>query len=358
MAGELPAHAALDVYFPFLYAVRSQPSNLLVQAKFVCTNWLTVGFRPDGWKYLPGLPRLHRTPTPPGRPIVERNPVSIVVTGATGRLGRLVISALLRLDVERSEIVAAGRNEEKLGSLAELEIATALIDYDDVTGLEAGFAGADTVLLVSGNGVGRRVGQHRTAVDAAVRAGVGRLVYTSALGADRGKLLLAEDHLATEQLIADSGLPYTILRNGWYTENYEPVLRYAADTGSVLTNAGNGRVASATREDYAEAAAAVLAQDGHAWQTYELSGDEAWSFDELAAALTGVLGREVVHRRLTPEQHLAALEETGVDEATARYLVALDANIEDGALDLVTGDLSRLIGRPTTPLVQALRALV
>ena len=202
-----------------------------------------------------------------------------------------------------------------------------------------------------------RVPQHRNAIDAAVRAGVSRLVYTSALGADRGKLLLADEHLATEQAIADSGLPSTILRNGWYTENFEPALRHAETTGVVLASAGDGRVASATREDYAEAIAAVLAQDGHAGQTYELSGDVAWSFDELAAALTEVLDREVTYRRLTPEQHLAELERTGVDESTARFLVALDANIEDGALDLVTGDLSRLLGRRTTALVDALRAM-
>ena len=284
--------------------------------------------------------------------------MSIVVTGATGQLGRLVVSALLRLDVPRERIVAAGRNGEKLGSLASLGFATALVDYGDPATLQDVFDDGDTVLLVSGSEVGRRVEQHRNVVDAAARAGVDRLVYTSVLGADLGRLLLADEHLATEQLIAESGLPYTILRNGWYTENFEPALRQAADTGHVLASAGDGRVASATREDYAEAAAAVLARDGHAWQTYELSGDGGWSFDELAAALTEVLGREVTYRRLTPAQHLAALEEAGVDGGTARYLVALDANIEDGALDLVTGDLSRLIGRPSTPLVQALRAMV
>jgi len=284
--------------------------------------------------------------------------MSIVITGATGQLGRHVISCLLRLDVQIPDIVAAGRNEDKLGSLAELDLATARVDYDDPSSLDDAFEGAGTVLMISGSEVGRRVAQHQNVIDAAVRAGVSRLVYTSALGADLGKLILADEHLATEQAIVGSGLPYTILRNGWYTENYEPALRYAEDTGLLLANAGDGRVASAAREDYAEAIAAVLAQDGHTWQTYELSGDHAWSFDELAAALTEALGREVTYRRLTPEQHLAALEEAGVDEATARFLVALDANIEDGALDLVTGDLSRLIGRPTTPLVEALRAML
>ncbi|ALU39947.1 NAD(P)-dependent oxidoreductase [Kocuria flava] len=283
--------------------------------------------------------------------------MTIAITGATGQLGRLVLSALLRLDVPREQLVAAGRSREKLRSLRELELTTARIDYGDPASLDAAFDGADTVLLISSSEVGSRVDQHRNAVEAAVRAGAGRLVYTSALGADRGKLLLADEHLATEELVTGSGLPWTIVRNGWYTENFEPAVHYAAETGFVLSNAGGGRVASATREDYAEGIAAVLAQDGHAWQTYELSGDTAWDHDELAATLTRVLGREVVHRRLSPEQHLAALEESGVDEATARFLVALDANIEDGALDLVTGDLSRLIGRPTTALEQALRTI-
>lgn len=283
--------------------------------------------------------------------------MSIVITGATGQLGRHVISSLLRLDVQLPDLVAAGRNEDKLGALRELGLATVRVDYTEPATLDEAFAGAETVLLISSSEVGVRVPQHRNAVDAAVRAGVSRLVYTSALGADRGKLLLADEHLATEQAIADSGLPSTILRNGWYTENFEPALRHAETTGVVLASAGDGRVASATREDYAEAIAAVLAQDGHAGQTYELSGDVAWSFDELAAALTEVLDREVTYRRLTPEQHLAELERTGVDESTARFLVALDANIEDGALDLVTGDLSRLLGRHTTPLVDALREM-
>ncbi|WP_426119214.1 SDR family oxidoreductase [Kocuria sp. LHG3120] len=283
--------------------------------------------------------------------------MSIVITGATGRLGRHVISSLLRLDVQLPDLVAAGRDEEKLGALRELGLATVRADYTEPATLDQAFAGADTVLLISSSEVGIRVPQHRNAVDAAVRAGVSRLVYTSALGADRGKLLLADEHLATEEAIAASGLPFTILRNGWYTENFEPALRHAETTGVVLASAGDGRVASATREDYAEAIAAVLAQDGHAGRTYELSGDAAWSFDDLAAALTEVLDREVTYRRLTPEQHLAELERTGVDENTARFLVALDANIEDGALDLVTGDLSRLLGRRTTALVDALRAM-
>ncbi len=283
--------------------------------------------------------------------------MSIVITGATGQLGRHVISSLLRLDVQLPDLVAAGRNEDKLGALRELDLATVRVDYTDPATLDEAFAGADTVLLISSSEVGVRVAQHRNVIEAAKKAGVRRVVYTSALHADTSPLDVAPDHRATEADLKASGLPFTILRNGWYTENFEPALRHAETTGVVLASAGDGRVASATREDYAEAIAAVLAQDGHAGQTYELSGDVAWSFDELAAALTEVLDREVTYRRLTPEQHLAELERTGVDESTARFLVALDANIEDGALDLVTGDLSRLLGRHTTALVDALRAM-
>jgi NAD(P)H dehydrogenase (quinone) len=283
--------------------------------------------------------------------------MTIVVTGATGHLGSLVVESLLRTGTPAAEIVAAGRSVGKLDDLAARGVRVARIDFTEPATLEAAFAGADTVLLVSSSEVGQRAAQHIAAIDAAKATGVGRLVYTSAPGATTSALILAPEHKATEEYLVASGIPFTILRNGWYTENFEPALRHAETTGVVLASAGDGRVASATREDYAEAIASVLAQDGHAGQTYELSGDVAWSFDELAAALTEVLDREVTYRRLTPEQHLAELERTGVDESTARFLVALDANIEDGALDLVTGDLSRLLGRRTTGLVDALRMM-
>lgn len=280
--------------------------------------------------------------------------MSIVVTGATGHLGRLVVDRLLARGVAAEQVVAGGRRVETLDDLAARGVRTVRLDYDDPATVDAALGEGDTLLLVSGSEVGRRVAQHTAVVDAAVRAGVRRLVYTSVLGGDT-PLVLAPEHVATEAAIRDSGLTATILRHGWYTENYVPVLRQAAQTGEVVASVGDGRVASAPRADFAEAAAVVLTEDGHDGATYELSGDHAWTHDELAAVIGELVGRPVTHRRVPPEEHLAILQEAGLDDATARFLVTMDANIRDGLLAATTGELSRLIGRPTTPLADALR---
>jgi NAD(P)H dehydrogenase (quinone) len=284
--------------------------------------------------------------------------MAIVVTGATGHLGRLVVAELLERGADPAEIVAGGRDLDKVKDVAERGVRTARLDYDDPATFDDVLTAGDTLLLVSGSEPGGRVPQHQRVIDAARRAGVGRIVYTSAPRADDTPLVLAPEHLATEQAIAASGLPATILRNGWYTENYEQAARQARDTGVVASSTGDGRVASATRADYAAAAAAVLTSDGHEGEVYELSGDTAWDFDELAATLSELLGREVVHQRLTTDEHVALLKGFGLDDVTARFVAALDANIADGALDLTTGDLSRLAGRPTTPLLEGQRPLV
>ncbi|WP_116248067.1 SDR family oxidoreductase [Nocardiopsis sp. FIRDI 009] len=285
--------------------------------------------------------------------------MSVVVTGATGHLGRLVVEELLELGHPAEEITAAGRRTDRLGPLADRGVATTRVDFDDPASLKAAFAGADAVLLVSGSELGRRVEQHRNAIEAAREAGVGHLVYTSAPRATTTSLVLAPEHKATEEILAASGLEHTILRNGWYHENYEQQLHQARETGAVVASIGEGRVASAARRDYAAAAAAVLrAPARHAGAVYELSGDTAWTLDDLAAAVGEALGREVVARNLTPEDHLAALLASGLDEDTARFVVALDGNIRDGELADTSGELAQLIGRPTTPLVEALRALV
>jgi NAD(P)H dehydrogenase (quinone) len=281
--------------------------------------------------------------------------MSIVVAGATGHLGRLVVERLLDRGVAPDEIVAAGRSLDRVADLGARGVRTAVLDYDAPADgvLEPG----DTFLLTSMPVPGVRVAQHRNALEAAMKAGVARVVYTSAAHADDTPLVLAPEHRATEELIVASGLPFTILRNNWYTENYAGTLAQARVSGVVVGSAGSGRVASATRDDYATATAATLATDGHENAVYELSGDTAWDFTELAAALATVLGRDVDYRSVSPEEHLAILVEAGLDEATAGFVVALDANIRAGALADATRDLSRLAGRPSTPLVDGLRAL-
>ncbi|MEN2737131.1 SDR family oxidoreductase [Microbacterium sp. X-17] len=280
--------------------------------------------------------------------------MTIVVTGATGHLGRLTVDALLERGVPAADIRALGRSAERLAPLAARGVQTAVIDFEKAETLDAAFAGADALLLVSGSEVGQRIPQHRNAIDAAVRAGVGRLVYTSAPHADDTDLVLAPEHAETEKLLAASGLPVTVLRNNWYTENYTGQLDVAAATGELVGSAATGRVASASRKDYAEAAAVVLTTDGHDGAVYELAGDVAWTFDDLAAAIGELLGRPVAYRSVTPDEHGAALREAGLDEGTAGFVVALDGNIRDGALADAPGTLSELIGRPTTPLAAGL----
>ncbi|MCI0156065.1 SDR family oxidoreductase [Leifsonia shinshuensis] len=280
--------------------------------------------------------------------------MTIVVTGATGHLGRLTVDSLLERGVPAAEIRAAGRSAERLAPLAALGVQTAVIDFERPETLDAAFADADALLLVSGSEVGQRIPQHRNAIEAAARSNVGRIVYTSAPRATDTDLILAPEHAETERLLAASGLPVTVLRNNWYTENYTGQVDTAAATGELVGSAAAGRVASASRKDYAEAAAVVLTTDGHEGAVYELGGDVAWTFDDLATVIGELLGRPVGYRSVTPEEHAAALREAGLDEGTAGFVVALDGNIRDGALAEVTGTLSELIGRPTTPLATGL----
>ncbi|MFF1574057.1 SDR family oxidoreductase [Leifsonia sp. NPDC058292] len=280
--------------------------------------------------------------------------MTIVVTGASGHLGRLVVESLLERGVPAADIRALGRSEQKLAALADRGVQTATIDFDKPETLDAAFDGADALLLVSASEPGKRVPQHKNAIDAAVRSGVGHIVYTSAPHATDTALVLAPEHKATEELLAESGLPVTVLRNNWYTENYVGQLDTAGQSGEIVASAGDGRVASATRKDYAEAAAVVLTTPGHEGAVYELTGDEAWAFTDLAAAVGTILGRDVAYRPVSPEEHTAILTGAGLDEGTAGFVVALDGNIRDGALAEATSTLSDLIGRPTTRLIDGL----
>lgn len=280
--------------------------------------------------------------------------MTILVTGATGNLGRLIIAGLIERGADPQSIVAGARDVAK-GS--DLGVPVVHLDYTDASSIAAALDGVDTVILVSGSEVGQRVPQHRAVIDAAAAAGVSKLVYTSAPKATTSDLVLAPEHKATEELIAASGVPAVILRNNWYTENYAADLSRASETGVLAAGVGEGRVASASRRDFADAAAAVALEDGHIGEVYELGGDVAWNYAELAEAIAEVTGRPVEYHPLTADEQRAALEAAGLDAGTVGFVVALDAGIRDGALADTDGTLARLIGRPTTPLVEGLRAI-
>jgi NAD(P)H dehydrogenase (quinone) len=282
--------------------------------------------------------------------------MSIVVTGATGHLGRLIVEGLLREGVAPAGIVAGGRSVEKLADLGERGVTVTRIDYTDPASLDSAFQGAETLMLVSGSEVGQRVAQHGAAIDAAARAGVTRIVYTSAPKASSTTLVLAPEHKATEELLAASGIAYTVLRNGWYTENYVATVNQARESGVIAASVGDGLTASASRVDYADAAVAALLGAGHEGKVYELAGDVAWSHAELAQVVADILGTEVVYNALSPEDHLAVLTSAGLDDGTAGFVVALDANTREGLLGETSPDLRTLIGRPSTPLRDGLVA--
>ncbi|BBC94295.1 NAD(P)-dependent oxidoreductase [Streptomyces rochei] len=280
--------------------------------------------------------------------------MSIVVTGATGHLGRHVVEQLLE-KVPAEQITAVVRDEKKAADLAARGVRLAVADYNAPETFDTLFAAGDKVLLISGNEFANdRVRQHTVVIEAAKAAGAALLVYTSAPGSL--KATLADDHRATEKVLLASGLPYTLLRNGWYHENYTEQLAPVLEHGAVVAAAGEGRVSSAARADYAAAAVAVLTGEGHENRTYELGGDEAWSFAEYAAELSRAAGREIVYNAVTEEVMAGILVGAGLPEPLAAILAGVDTSIERGELVVDSGDLSRLIGRPTTPLTQAVEA--
>jgi NAD(P)H dehydrogenase (quinone) len=283
--------------------------------------------------------------------------MSVLVTGTSGRLGRLVVEELLARGARPADIVATARDVTAIADLRRLGVRTAELDYARPDTIETALRDVDAVLLVSSSVLGNRVAHHCNVIEAAAKAGVSKLVYPSAPQATTSPLVVAPEHKGTEEAIAEMGVPAVILRNGWYTENYAQHLAHAAQTGILPSSAGTGRVASASRVDYAEAAAVVLLEDGHVGSVYELAGDVAWDFSELAAAMSEVLGRPVQYTPLTPEEHLAALAAAGVNTAMAEFLISVDAGIRDGHLAHTDGTLARLIRRPTTPLVDGLRAI-
>jgi NAD(P)H dehydrogenase (quinone) len=284
---------------------------------------------------------------------------TLFVTGATGKLGRLVIDFLLET-TPANRIVAGVRDPAKEGAAAirEQGIETRLADYDRPETLARAFAGVDRLLLISSHELGRRTEQHRNVIAAAKNAGINLIVYTSLLRADTSPLFLAGDHRDTEAALMNSGVPYTLLRNGWYTEVFTWRLPLALKHNTFIGAAGEGRVSTAARADYAKAAAAVLAGGPHAGAIYELAGDSSFTLGELVEVVADATNRPITYQNMTREEFRAAAVTAGVPEMFAMVLSDTDAGLEKGALFDDGGELARLIGHPTTPFQSTITAFV
>lgn len=280
--------------------------------------------------------------------------MSIVVTGATGQLGGLVIEGLLE-KVPATEITAVVRDKEKASGLADRGVTIAVADYNAPETLAGLFAAGDKVLLISSSEMARdRVAQHKAVIEAAGAAGVALLAYTSAPGTLTARL--ADAHRGTEQALLESGLPYALLRNNWYSELIAGQLPQVLEQGVIVQAAGEGRIASATRADYAAAAVAVLTGTGHEGATYELSGDAAWSYAEYAAEVSRQAGQTITYNPVSPEAYIGMLTGAGLPELYARIMADAEASMANGELAGVNGQLSHLIGRPTTPIAGTIAA--
>ncbi|UIL53115.1 MULTISPECIES: SDR family oxidoreductase [Pantoea] len=277
------------------------------------------------------------------------------VTGATGQLGRLVIDALLK-KVPAGDIVAAVRTPAKAADLAAQGVVVRQADYSQPETLVAAFAGVDKLLLISGSEVGQREAQHKAVIEAARTAGVGFIAYTSLLHADSSPLGLGVEHRATEALLQASGVPFALLRNGWYSENYAASIAPALAHHAFIGAAGEGRIASAARQDYADAAAEVLVRDNQAGKVYELAGDDSYTLAQFAAEIAAQSGEKVDYVNLSQQEFAAALKSAGLPDGLAEMLADSDAGAEKGGLFDDSHQLSQLIGRPTTPYPAVIRA--
>ncbi len=281
----------------------------------------------------------------------------IAITGATGQLGQHVIETLLKT-VPASQIVAIVRNPAKATALSQQGITVRQADYSDEAAFTTALQGIDKLLLISSSEVGQRAPQHRNVINAAKAAHVKFIAYTSLLHADRSPLGLADEHVATEKMLAQSGIAYALLRNGWYTENYLASAPVALEHGVFIGAAGEGKIASATRADYAAAAARVISEDGHAGKIYELAGDAGWTLSQLAAELAKQSGKKVVYQNLSEDDFAAALKGVGLPAGLADMLADSDVGASKGGLFDDSHTLSKLIGRPTTSLADSVKGIV
>ena len=281
----------------------------------------------------------------------------IAITGATGQLGHYVIESLMKTVPASQQIVAIVRNPAKAQALAAQGITVRQADYGDEAALTSALQGVEKLLLISSSEVGQRAPQHRNVINAAKAADVKFIAYTSLLHADTSPLGLADEHIETEKMLADSGIVYTLLRNGWYSENYLASAPAPLEHGVFIGAAGDGKIASATRADYAAAAARVISEAGHEGKVYELAGDSAWTLTQLAAELTKQSGKQVTYQNLSETDFAAALKSVGLPDGLADMLADSDVGASKGGLFDDSKTLSKLIGRPTTTLAESVSHL-
>jgi NAD(P)H dehydrogenase (quinone) len=274
--------------------------------------------------------------------------MKIGITGATGQLGRIVVEKL-KTKIAAENIVALVRNPQKA---VELSVEAKSFDYTKPESLADSLKGIDSLLLISGNEIGQRTVQHANVINAAKQAGVKWIVYTSLLHADKSTLSLAEEHLATETKLKESGIPFTILRNGWYTENYTGSVKGAVAAGAFIGSAGSGKISSAARADFAEAAAVVLTTNGHVGKVYELAGDESYTLSDLAAEISRQTGKNIPYNNLPEAEYAKILVSFGLPEGLASAIAGWDTSASKNDLFDNTKQLSAFIGRPTTPLAK------
>jgi NAD(P)H dehydrogenase (quinone) len=280
----------------------------------------------------------------------------IAITGANGQLGQLVIAELLKR-TNADQIIALVRSPEKAEAFKAQGIQVRKADYNQADTLVSALQGVDKLLLISGSEIGQRATQHQAVIDAAKEASVGFLAYTSLLKTDSSKMILSQEHKVTELAIKDSGLPATILRNGWYNENYTGNIAAVLEHKAVVGAGGEGKITPASRRDYAEAAAVVLASShDHIGKVYELAGDQAFTQADYAAEIARQTGEQIAYQALSESDYSAMLEQIGLPQGFANILADSDALMIEGALFDDSHTLSQLIGRPTTMIQDSIKA--
>ncbi len=276
--------------------------------------------------------------------------MKIGVTGATGQLGGLIVEELKKR-VSAGDVVALVRTPEKA---AELGVEARAFDYSKPEGLVGSLTGVDRLVLVSSSEIGQRAIQHSNVIEAAKEAGVKWIVYTSLLHADTSSLNLADEHLATELTLKESGVEYTVLRNGWYTENYTGSVAGALAAGAFVGSAGDGKISSAARADFAEAAAVVVTDESHKGKVYELAGDTSYTLADLAAEISKQTGKDIPYNNLPETEYAAILKSVGLPDFFAEAIASWDTSASKGDLFDNSKQLTKLIGRSTTPLSKAI----